>query len=736
MEKENITSLLEVASKQINRYLDRKHKEGIIREELYFAAKESVIKNLKEWLEDKYIDLFFPNLKEGIKKAIKEKRWEDIIFAFLGKIAFGTAGIRGIVAFTQKELEELKKRGLKAKILKGPNTINEITFSLTSIGVANFLREKKTKSVVIGYDSRIQGKTFAHLIAKLFLAKKVKVYLFDEPSPYPEVSFAVPFLNANLGIIISASHNDKRYNGYKISSETGAGLDINTRNYIFENFIKKAKTEEIELIDFEKVSKESLIFLGGEKKLPKENYFGKELINIHKPYLEHVKKFIKDRELIEKWGNKLNIGYSAYHGAGRKFVPFLLKEMGFKNIKIIHSLNKLDGTFPCFAFKQQPDPGDPLAAEIAVREFKKEYGKKEFQKLDILLGTDPDADRVALIVKIPKEQQKMYAKFFKIAGFRKNSDYSWILLDADTVWSILVWYRLEKEKINGKVKNANKKFIVLNHLTTDMIVKLAQKYGIGVVKTWVGFSMIAEAVKKVWEGEKLSREKFPQIVFETYEMDERRKINIAALEQSSGFSILGGPPLPGEKLGEGGHIRDKDGTLAALLLAELAAFAKSQEKTIIDLVDEKLYLDPEIGCFINHYEPIPYWGEFEGPTGLSQKIEILKRADKLKEEIKKGKKISLAGLRILSAEAFCTGKYDQLHRWKGFPDEGIRFYFDNERENYLTIRPSGTSHCIRIHVQLRAKNVNRKNLLEKKIETRIKAVKIVREAKKIFGIKS
>lgn len=708
---------------QINSYLEKKHQTGQIRDEFYLEAKKNVVPNMEKWLADEYIQKISPNLKLGIEKAIKEKRWEDLIYAFIDDIAFGTAGIRGIAVFNQKELEKLAIQGIDAPILKGPNTINNIVFLLKSAGVAEYAQEKNFKSIVIGYDSRIKGKNFAHIIAKLFLAEGLKVYLFDEASPYPELLFATQFLNADLGILISASHSDKRYNGYKLNSGKGMQFDPKQRDYIYERFIKNASTDKIQLKEFNQVEKDKLVFLGGKIFLKDVNYHGRELINIHQKHVEHIKKFILDKEMLKKWAPKLKIGYAAYYGAGRRAVPRLFNDFGFADFKIIHSLDKLNGLFPCFSLQQQPDPGDSVAAEIAVKEFKKEYGVGVFKDLDILIGTDPDADRAGIIVKIPKEQQKAYKEIlkrpehFKIPGLKQRSDYTWLLLDADIVWTILLWYRLEKEKIlnNGILPLADKRFIVLPHTTTELLVSLTKKYSLGIVRSWVGFAIISKIVELVWQGKDLS--KFPELVYQTLDMKLKpRSINDAAMESSNGFSIFGGKPLPGEKLGENGHIGDKDGVLAAILLAELMAYVKSQNTNLIELIDEKIYLDPKIGLIITYLEPVPYWGQFEGPTGLSRKINILKSADDLRKEVIKGERVLIGGKRVVSAEIFHTGKYEELHHWSGYPDEGIRFYFDKDMINYLTIRPSGTSHCIRFHVQLKVKGVTKSNLIEKKVE--------------------
>ncbi len=711
--------------KEINVYLDKKYAEGEIMEELYKDAKKKVIPRIKEWMADENIDRILPSFRKGVERAIREKRGEELTFAFLDDIAFGTGGIRGIVALTEDSLKEFAEKGVKAEILRGPNTINEIVLLLKSAGVANYAAKNGLKGVVIGFDSRIQGKTFASLIAKTFLARGLIVYLFDSACPFPELTFAVPFLKADIGILISASHNDKRYNGYKLVSSTGAQFNISERNYIYEKFIKTASTKEIRLMEFQSVKGGQLIFLGGDEHISGENYYGKKLIDMHRHHINHIKNFIMDKPMLKEWAKEVNVGYSAFYGAGRKAVPHILKDFGFTNLRVIHSLNELNGMFPCFALEQQPDPGDPFAEEIAVNEFKKEYGEEVFRDLDILIGTDPDSDRIGLIIKIPENQQNGYKKIIKR---KESSDYSWMLLDADSAWTLLLWYRLKKEaeKNNGIVPEAEKKFIVLNHTTTDALVSLAKKHHLGSIKTWVGFAMLADSVNTVWKDKKISEE--DPIVYETTDMDSGlRSINVGAFEQSNGFSILGGPPSPGERLGKNGHVRDKDGVLAAILLAEVAAYAKSKGTTILELIDENIYLDPEIGCFITCYEPAPYWGQYEGPTGISTKINILRRADNLKKKVDKGETVVIAGKKVLFAESYCTGKYDELHRWKGFPDEGIRLFFDKSRNNHLTIRPSGTSQCLRFHAQIKAEGLTRENLIEKKVEAYALAQNIIGE---------
>ena len=181
----------------------------------------------------------------------------------------------------------------------------------------------------------------------------------------------------------------------------------------------------------------------------------------------------------------------------------------------------------------------------------------------------------------------------------------------------------------------------------------------------------------------------------------RRSINVAAMEQSNGFSILGGPPPDERSLGAGGHVRDKDGTMAALLVAEIAAWAKQRGTTIYELVDEKINLDPDVGLFATYYEPDPIDGEYPGIQGDRKKKAILQRTLDCYQRAQGGQ-LQIGGLAVSSAVIYRTGKYDAIYPPSEdfqFPDEGVRFYFGNEL-NHCTVRPSGTGNSLRFHVQL------------------------------------
>jgi len=737
--------MLDTLEKEINNYLDSKLKEGVIEEALYQQAKDNTMKNIKEWVNDKFIQEHSPKVVDGLFDAVKKKRWEDIIFAFSDDMPFGTTGIRGQACFNQDDVTKFMKYGIDAPIIRGPNTINDIVLLIRAAGLAKYANENGLKSIAIGYDSRINGEAFAELLAKLCIAYGIKVYLFDEACPYPELTFAIPTIGAELGILISASHNDKRYNGCKLSTKTGAQIDVVQRDEILNKYISKVKTSDLKLKPLSGAG-DKLVFLGGSKKLSGREYFGRKLVDIHTLHINHIKDFILDKKLLSSWVDKMKIGYCAFYGVGYKSVPRILKEMGMKNISIVNEMNRLDGTFPCFHLYQQPDPGDSVASNIAIEQFKKEYSAKKFGELDVMVSTDPDADRFGLIIKVPEDQKAAYKQISRhpdaltknlkeiIPGYTERTDYDWYLLTPDDALTLLFWYRLKKmkEMNGGKVPDADKSFIAINHTTTDALTKLSKKHGIGIVRAWVGFVFLSKCVEKVWNGEKLDPVKDHMFLLNTIDMNKKRSINLGVMEQSSGFTILGDRPLPGKYLGVNGHTRDKDGILTSALFMELVAYAKSVGKNIIELLDEEIYLDPDIGFFANYVEASPYWGQFEGPTGLTKKIRIFKKIDVLHDQFKSGKEITIAGRKVVSIGRYATGKYDDIHLWKGFPDEGLQFNFDTEKLNYVIVRASGNSHCIRFHVQLHAKP-NRSNLLETKAQLYKEAKGIAAEMRRLCG---
>jgi len=733
MALENLADILNKAEQGIKKYLDDSRDAGRIDDQLYQIALDNSFKKLKSWLEDPNIDKISPLLKKGIADTIEKGEWERIVNAFRQNVRFGTGGIRGMMAFDRESIRLMKDGddGIKAAVLKGPNTINDLVMLETTAGVAQFgkAQNPQLEKVVVGYDSRVRGHDFARAVAEVFLGYGYTVYFFDAPCPYPEVTFAIPHkdVKADIGVLISASHNDYRYNGYKLSCANGSQFDPKERDEMYHDYIQKIEPKDVvgHVCSFEDADADRLYFLGGDSLEKDFDYAGKEanLINMHRAHREHIESFLMTENLAEqqkKSKKPLDIAFCPFHGAGYKAVPRLLKNVGFldKNVKSIDGakdnmgLNELNGMFPAFCNdpgkEQQPDPGDPRAAKTAVKAFKLDYGEAAFKDVDILIGTDPDADRCGIVVKIPENQRHIYSP--------TAEDY--YLLPADDMWTLVIWYRLMREiEKYGEVRDADKKFIVLSHTTSDSLIRLALKHGLGVVKTWVGFAALAAATRDTWNGKTGELKELVNghdaaykvichpFVCETFNMENgKRSFNFAAMEQSNGFSLLGDPPPDGRSLGVGGHVRDKDGTFAALLVAEIAAWAKEQGSDIIGLLDKQIYLDPDIGLYATFYEPDPLDGEYPGIEGDRIKKNILIKAYDLYRQALDGK-LEIAGRKIKAATVYRTGKYDEIYPPEEnfvFPDEGIRLFFEDDlaKQEHITIRPSGTGNSLRFHIQL------------------------------------
>jgi phosphoglucomutase len=726
--------LLKTAETAIAARLKQQYDSKKITLEIYEKARDFAYPQLHTWVTDPSIRKLSPMTRIAILNAIRDGKWDDLVEVFRQEIDFGTAGIRGLAALTKEALEMLKSQGAGASILKGPNTINDIVLLLKTAGVILYMRERGLKKVAVGYDSRIAGREFAELIAQSFVGSSTEehpfqIYLFDNASPFPELSFGLTTekVRADIGILISASHNPANYNGYKITNFKGAQLTGTMRDEIVET-IKRVRYSDIKLAPLGKAKPGQLIWLGGEKprqdlksldryrddprpyeEILKDYYQGVDLsqnfIDMHRLHAEQVKKFIIDKPLVKGNAKDVRIGFAAYNGAGNETVPRLFNELGFTQFKAVTALQELDGMFPVFGWGEQPDPGDPIAGERAVGKFIEEYGQKEFDDLDLLVGTDPDADRMGATVKVPAEQQKYFGAYK--------------LLPANDAWTVLLWYRFMRiaEANGGTMPDVDRQYITFSHVTTDALEEVGRFFHVRSLgemlnkpkkkgeapapvggylngrRSWVGFSFIAAFADK---------------------LREDGYINQGGLEESNGFSILGGKVSPGEVLAPDGHVNDKDGGFAAVLLAEAAVYAKTNKeapaKSIFEMLD---YIYKKIGYYATANKPMPRIGSFKGAEGISKKINLLKKAQVWMEEAnaKAGSEqpFVLAGMPVIGAVQWQSGRYDDKH-YEGFPDEGIRFFFPDENlkpgddftksRNYITIRPSGTSQTIRFYTQL------------------------------------
>ncbi len=432
------------------------------------------------WLNGNYD----ADVKEAIRKMQAEQP-DELADAFYKNLEFGTGGLRGIMGI-------------------GTNRMNKYTVGMATQGYANYLKQcfGNDVKVAIAHDSRNNSRFFAETTAHVFAANGVKVFLFESLRPTPELSFAIRHLGCQGGVVCTASHNPKEYNGYKAYWNDGSQLvPPHDKNVI-------AEVEKIASVDDVKWSGgDSLIIL-----------IGKEL---DEAYMAMVKSLSVYPEVCARQ-HDLKIVYTPIHGSGIVLVPEVLKRFGFSNVHIVDEQAVPDGNFPTVVY---PNPEETEAMSIGLK-------KARELDADILMGTDPDADRVAIGVK--------------------NHRGEWVLLNGNQTAMIAFNYMIEARRAKGIAKPND--MVVKTIVTTNMIDAIAKANQVGCYNVLTGFKWIAEKIRQL----------------------EGRENYIIGGEESFGLMI-------------GDQIRDKDGVSAVALCCEMAAYEKDRGRSLFDkLID--LYL--------------------------------------------------------------------------------------------------------------------------------------------------
>ncbi len=444
-------------------------------------------KNIYEnWLKDDYFDN--ETKKELLNIKDNEKEIED---RFYKDLEFGTGGLRGIIG-------------------AGTNRINIYTVSKATQGLADYILDQpqynKEKGVAIGYDSRFMSQDFAEIAALVLNGNGIKTYLFDELRPTPMVSFAIRELGCIAGIVITASHNPPEYNGYKIYGEDGGQVpfpkDMEIIKYV--NNVKDFKT--IKKADKSQAIKDGLF-----------NIIGKE---IDEKYDENVLNQLVNKDVIEK-ASDLKIVYTPIHGTGNKPVRRILEKAGFKNVNIVKEQELPDCKFSTVSY---PNPEDPKAFTLALK-------LADEIDADIIVGTDPDADRVGTVVK--------------------NNKGEYVVLSGNMMGVLLTDYILSQRKEKGIL--SNKGAIISTVVSSNMTEKIAKAYNVDYFNVLTGFKFIGEKIKQ----------------FEETGSNEY----IFGFEESYGCLA-------------GTYARDKDAVVATMLICELAAFYKNKGITLYEGLQE------------------------------------------------------------------------------------------------------------------------------------------------------
>ncbi|KAB3539724.1 phospho-sugar mutase [Alkaliphilus pronyensis] len=443
----------------------------------------TTIKNYELWLTDAYFD-------EDTRKELKdlqgnEKEIED---RFYKDLEFGTGGIRGIVG-------------------AGTNRMNKYTVGKATQGLANYIHkygeEAKERGVVIAYDCRHMSREFCQEAALVLAANNIRAYIFDDLRSTPELSFAVRKLNTIAGIVITASHNPAEYNGYKVYWEDGAQITSEHALGIIEEIKKIYDIKDIYRLNKDIAISEGLLII-----------IGKE---VDDEFIDAVKKQSLRPEVAKKIGDTFKIVYTPLHGTGSKPVKRVLKEMGFTNVIAVAEQDKPD---PNFSTVKYPNPEERESFTHAINIAKKESAQ-------LIIGTDPDCDRVGAVVK--------------------NNSGEFVVLTGNQTGALLVEYILEALKEKGKIPNNGT--IIKTIVTSEMGAKIANEYGVKVFNTLTGFKYIGEKIKQFEESNQ-------------YEY-------ILGYEESYGYLI-------------GKHARDKDAVVSSMIICEMAAYYHSKGMTLYE----------------------------------------------------------------------------------------------------------------------------------------------------------
>lgn len=458
------------------------------------------IQEYKRWLDNADAETV-AELKaiENDANEIKER--------FYKNLEFGTAGLRGIIG-------------------AGSNRMNSYVVGQATQGLANQLIKTNPDadeiSVAIAYDSRIKSDEFAKVSAAILAANGIKVYLFEELKPVPELSFTVRYKKTTAGIVITASHNPAKYNGYKVYGADGAQLNPELAAIVLDEIGKTDMFKDVKTCDFDKAVADGKIVMIGD--------------DVESAYLDCVAAQSINSDLIREKGDSLTFVYTPFHGSGNKPVRKILKRMGFDNVVVVKEQELPDGRFPTV---KSPNPENKEGFTIAI-----EYAKK--CGADLIIGTDPDADRVGIIVK------------------NKNGEYN--TYTGNQVGAMLTEYILSSLKSRGEL--ADDAYVVKTIVTTNLTKAICDNYGVEMKEVLTGFKFIGEKIKESEETGK-----------GTY---------IFGFEESYGYL-------------KGTYARDKDAVVATMLIAEMTLWCKENGSSLAEFMDG---IYAKYGRYIEYVESV------------------------------------------------------------------------------------------------------------------------------------
>ncbi len=530
-----------------------------------------------------------PAVDEDSKKelrALDEKEKED---RFYRELEFGTAGMRGVLG-------------------AGTNRINVYNVRRASQGVAKYVKDEKGEKsgVLIGYDTRNCSKLFAEETARVLTANGIKVYLFDNVHSVPEVSFGIRSLKCAAGVMITASHNPKEYNGYKVYGADGGQMPPEAAEVVIDAINATDIFSGVKLISLDEAKKSGLLEMVGAK--------------LDEEFLETIQKQQLNPEAIHEVADSFKLIYTPFHGTGSRPIKEILKRIGFKNVLVVKEQDTEDGNFPTV---KSPNPEDKEGFAIAI-----DMAKKE--DVDLIIGTDPDCDRVGVVVR--------------------DAGGVYRVLTGNQTGALLTEYILESRKEKGNLpKNG---VVIKTIVTTELAAAVAEAYGVEIMNVLTGFKYI---------GEKMTE--FENTGAHTY---------LFGFEESYGCLV-------------GTHARDKDGVVATMMIAEMAAYYKTKNQSLFEAMQAM-------------YKKYGYYAEktvsftMPGKDGMEKMKELL-------ENLRKSPLTEVNGMNVVAKTDYLSQTTDKKGvSFDGLPKSDVLRFDLSDGKTYFIVRPSGTEPKIKFYL--------------------------------------
>ena len=540
-------------------------------------------KNVYEsWLNSPAVDEDSKTELRALDKKEKEDR-------FYRELEFGTAGMRGVLG-------------------AGTNRINVYNVRRASQGVAKYVKDEKGEKsgVLIGYDTRNCSKLFAEETARVLTANGIKVYLFDNVHSVPEVSFGIRSLKCAAGVMITASHNPKEYNGYKVYGADGGQMPPEAAEVVIDAINATDIFSGVKLISLDEAKKSGLLEMVGAK--------------LDEEFLETIQKQQLNPEAIHEVADSFKLIYTPFHGTGSRPIKEILKRIGFKNVLVVKEQDTEDGNFPTV---KSPNPEDKEGFAIAI-----DMAKKE--DVDLIIGTDPDCDRVGVVVR--------------------DAGGVYRVLTGNQTGALLTEYILESRKEKGNLpKNG---VVIKTIVTTELAAAVAEAYGVEIMNVLTGFKYI---------GEKMTE--FENTGAHTY---------LFGFEESYGCLV-------------GTHARDKDGVVATMMIAEMAAYYKTKNQSLFEAMQAM-------------YKKYGYYAEktvsftMPGKDGMEKMKELL-------ENLRKSPLTEVNGMNVVAKTDYLSQTTDKKGvSFDGLPKSDVLRFDLSDGKTYFIVRPSGTEPKIKFYL--------------------------------------